>query len=103
MPTKHLSNYDPACGTGGMLSVAKEHLLDRTATDSERANVERFVTVQGQEIQPANYAICRADMLIKNDKEAKVFLGNRRKPMIITARLAQSTKLKTTILTGRIS
>jgi type I restriction enzyme M protein len=76
MPTKHLSIYDPACGTGGMLSVAKEHLLDRTATDSERANVERFVTVQGQEIQPANYAICRADMLIKNDKEAKVFLGN---------------------------
>ena len=29
IPEKHLAIYDPACGTGGMLSVAKEHLLDR--------------------------------------------------------------------------
>jgi len=29
IPERHLSIYDPACGTGGMLSVAKEHLLDR--------------------------------------------------------------------------
>ena len=28
IPERHISIYDPACGTGGMLSVAKEHLLD---------------------------------------------------------------------------
>ncbi len=76
IPERHVAIYDPACGTGGMLSVAKEHLLDRAADDDERSRVERFVTVHGQELQPANYAICRADLLIKNDAQAKVYLGN---------------------------
>lgn len=77
IPTdRHVSIYDPACGTGGMLSVAKEHLLDRAATPAQRDNVEKFVTVHGQELSPTNYAICQADLLIKNDQQAKVFLGN---------------------------
>lgn len=76
IPDKHLSIYDPACGTGGMLSVAKEHLLDRANTAQQRANVEKFVTVHGQELSPTNYAICQADLLIKGDKQAKVHLGN---------------------------
>ena len=76
IPDRHLSIYDPACGTGGMLSVAKEHLLDRAASAKERENVEKFVTVHGQELSPTNYAICQADLLIKNDRQAKVFLGN---------------------------
>ncbi|HEV8718025.1 MAG TPA: class I SAM-dependent DNA methyltransferase [Candidatus Binatia bacterium] len=76
IPQKHLSIYDPACGTGGMLSVAKEHLLDRAATDAEKTNVENYVTVHGQELSPTSYAICQADMLIKNDRQAKVFPGN---------------------------
>jgi type I restriction enzyme M protein len=76
IPDRHISIYDPACGTGGMLSVAKEHLLDRSSTDKERACVEQYVTVHGQELSPTNYAICQADLLIKNDQQAKVFLGN---------------------------
>jgi type I restriction enzyme M protein len=76
IPERHTSIYDPACGTGGMLSVAKEHLLDRASTPAERAAIEKFVTVHGQELSPTNYAICQADLLIKNDKNAKVFLGN---------------------------
>ncbi len=76
IPDRHVSIYAPACGTGGMLSVAKEHLLDRAATGAQRNNVERFVTVHGQELSPTNYAICHADLLIKNDQQAKVFLGN---------------------------
>jgi type I restriction enzyme M protein len=76
IPERHLSIYDPACGTGGMLSVAKEHLLDRAATPKEKERVENFVTVQGQELSPTNYAICQADLLIKNDQQAKVILGN---------------------------
>jgi type I restriction enzyme M protein len=76
IPERHLSIYDPACGTGGMLSVAKEHLLERAKTPQQRADVEKFVTVHGQELSPTNYAICQADLLIKNDQQAKVFLGN---------------------------
>jgi type I restriction enzyme M protein len=76
IPDHHISIYDPACGTGGMLSVAEEHLLDRAATPEEKARVQNFVTVHGQELSPTNYAICRADLLIKDDRQAKVFLGN---------------------------
>jgi len=76
IPDRHISIYDPACGTGGMLSVAKEHLLDRAATLAQKANIEKFVTVHGQELSPTNYAICQADLLIKDDQQAKVFLGN---------------------------
>ena len=76
IPDRHISIYDPACGTGGMLSVAKEHLLDHAATPEQKANVEKYVTVHGQELSPTNYAICQADLLIKNDQQAKVHLGN---------------------------
>ncbi len=86
IPDHHLSIYDPACGTGGMLSVAKEHLLDRAATAEERESVEKFVIVHGQELSPTNYAICQADLLIKNDKQAKVFLGNSLIPDDLTGR-----------------
>ncbi|MBI4331582.1 MAG: SAM-dependent DNA methyltransferase [Chloroflexi bacterium] len=76
IPDRHISIYDPACGTGGMLSVAKEHLLDRAATPEEKARVETLVTVEGQELSRPNYAICKADQLIKDDKLARVLLGN---------------------------
>jgi type I restriction enzyme M protein len=76
LPQKHLSIYDPACGTGGMLSIAKEHLLEKAANEKEKKDVERFVTVRGHELQPGNYAICQSDMLIKDDKQAKICYGN---------------------------
>lgn len=48
--------YDPACGTGGMLTVAAEYLKDRPV------QLEYY----GQEINDETYAICKADMLIKS-------------------------------------
>jgi type I restriction enzyme M protein len=76
IPDHHISIYDPACGTGGMLSVAKEHLLDRATTQEQRQRVENFVTTHGHELSPTNYAVCQADLLIKNDRQARVYLGN---------------------------
>jgi len=76
IPEKHLAIYDPACGTGGMLSIAKEHLLDKAEDERQRTDIERFVTLHGQEMQPGNYAICMADMLIKADKNAEITFGN---------------------------
>lgn len=56
--------YDPACGTGGMLSVAKEKILELNA----KAKVEVF----GQENNDKTYAACKADMLIKGEDPDKI-------------------------------
>jgi type I restriction enzyme M protein len=86
VPDRHISIYDPACGTGGMLSVAKEHLLDRADTPAQKESVEKFVTVHGQELSPTNYAICQSDLLIKDDKQAKVYLGNSLIPHVANSK-----------------
>ena len=73
---RHVSIYDPACGTGGMLSVAKEHILDQADNEAERKRADALITLHGHELQPQNYAICKADMLIKNDAHAEICYGN---------------------------
>jgi type I restriction enzyme M protein len=60
--------YDPACGTGGMLSVAGDYLRDL----NPRARLEVF----GQEVNPESYAICKSDMLIKGENTANIKFGN---------------------------
>lgn len=60
--------YDPACGTGGMLSVAEDHL--------KRMNRTTKLEVFGQEINPESYAICKSDMLIKGQNPANIKFGN---------------------------
>lgn len=60
--------YDPACGTGGMLSVAEKHLED--------FNKHAKLQVFGQEINPESYAICKSDMLIKGQNPANIKFGN---------------------------
>ncbi|MCX7097652.1 MAG: class I SAM-dependent DNA methyltransferase [Methylococcales bacterium] len=70
-----LAIYDPACGTGGMLSVAKTHLLDQIDDPQKRLAAEKLITLYGQELQPHNYAICQAEMLLKDD-QSFIYLGN---------------------------
>ena len=60
--------YDPACGTGGMLSVAEEHLA--------KLNPQARLQVYGQELNDESYAICKADMLIKGQDADNVKCGN---------------------------
>lgn len=60
--------YDPACGTGGMLSVAETYLKE--------LNPKAELKVFGQEINPESYAICKADMLIKGQNPANIKFGN---------------------------
>jgi type I restriction enzyme M protein len=67
--------YDPACGTGGMLSVAKSHILDRLENNEHREQKEAHIILYGQELQPQNFAICEAEMLLKADK-SHIRLGN---------------------------
>jgi type I restriction enzyme M protein len=60
--------YDPACGTGGMLTVAQEHLI------SMNPNAE--LVAYGQELNPETWAICRSDLMIKGQDPALIALGN---------------------------
>lgn len=60
--------YDPACGTGGMLSVAENYL--------KRLNSEAQLIAFGQEINDQTFAICKADMLIKGDQAQYIKDGN---------------------------
>ncbi|MDZ7690745.1 MAG: N-6 DNA methylase [Balneolaceae bacterium] len=71
-----ISIYDPACGTGGMLSVAKEHLVDRADTEEEARQVEELVLLNGQEMLAQNYAVCKADMIIKGETGSNITHGN---------------------------
>lgn len=59
---------DYACGTGGMLSVATNHIQERKPGAD--------VVVFGQEINPQSYAICKSDILIKGQKEKNIVLDN---------------------------
>jgi type I restriction enzyme M protein len=70
-----LAIYDPACGTGGMLSVAKTQLLDQIEDAQKRQTAEKLITLYGQELQPHNFAICQAEMLLKED-QSFIYLGN---------------------------
>ena len=62
------SLYDPTAGTGGMLSVAGEHL--------EGLNPQARLVMYGQELNPESYAICKADMLIKGQDIDNIIFGN---------------------------
>ena len=76
IPDRHTSIYDPACGTGGMLYVAKEHLLDKASTDEERDRVQRFITLHGTELMAETYAIARSEALIRGEGQTTIHWGN---------------------------
>lgn len=56
--------YDPACGTGGMLTSCKEYM--------QNINPDIDIVLYGQEIQDEIYAICKADMLMKGEKAENI-------------------------------
>ncbi len=62
------SVYDPTAGTGGMLSVAEDHIRS--------ANPSATLTLAGQEINPQSYAICKADMTVKGQSVDAIFFGD---------------------------
>jgi type I restriction enzyme M protein len=59
---------DPACGTGGMLSVAEDHLRS--------LNPQARLEVFGQELNAETYAICRSDMMLKGQDASHITYGN---------------------------
>jgi type I restriction enzyme M protein len=60
--------YDPACGSGGMLTEAEHFALE--------INPKATFHLYGQEVNPETFAICKADMLIKEEDPEKVAFGS---------------------------
>ncbi|MDD3793886.1 MAG: class I SAM-dependent DNA methyltransferase [Candidatus Gracilibacteria bacterium] len=64
--------YDPCVGSGGMLSVAKEFIQGEESKIHSTGNIFTF----GQEINPETYALCKADMLLKGERDNQVAFGS---------------------------
>ena len=60
--------YDPACGTGGMLSGAEDYI--------HRLNAEANPVLYGQDWTDEVWAICKSDMLIKGENAENIVLGD---------------------------
>ena len=64
------SIYDPCCGSGGMLTIAKEHITAGERRDGEpcgdAVNPEAGIHLFGQEVNPETFAICKADLFMKS-------------------------------------
>ena len=60
--------YDPACGTGGMLTVTEDYLHE--------LNPDSRLELFGQEINPESYAICKSDMLITGHNAEHIKYGD---------------------------
>jgi len=60
--------YDPACGSGGMLTEAEHFALE--------INPKATFHLYGQEVNPETFAICKADMLIKEEDPEKIAFGS---------------------------
>lgn len=63
VPGRAFTIYDPCCGTGGMLTVGREHLQEMAQ------NKHLQVFLYGQELSQKTYAICKADLLMKGDDQ----------------------------------
>ncbi|MBE0436188.1 MAG: SAM-dependent DNA methyltransferase [Methylomicrobium sp.] len=65
---KRIRIYDPACGTGGILSESEKEILEQ----NPNANVELF----GQEYNPESFAICGSDLMIKGEEADNIAFGD---------------------------
>ena len=67
-----LTIYDPACGSGGMLTESQDFVTD--AEGEIKAKVGVFL--YGKEINPETYAICKSDMMIKGNDPENIKFGS---------------------------
>lgn len=75
-PVKHdlpevITIYDPACGSGGMLTESQDFITDRY----ENVSAE-YVYLFGKEINDETYAICKSDMMIKGNDPENIRCGS---------------------------
>ena len=65
-----MSVYDPCCGSGGMLTISKDHILSgRRKNDTpirKPINPEADIHLFGQEVNPETFAVCKSDLFMKS-------------------------------------
>ena len=65
------SVYDPCCGSGGMLTIAKEHTTQGELRDGKRlgdpVNPDAHTHLFGQEVNPETFALCKSDLFMKSE------------------------------------
>ena len=64
--------YDPACGSGGMLTESQNFIKDEDGLIKARGDVHLY----GKEINDETYAICKSDMMIKGNDPANIRVGS---------------------------
>ena len=64
--------YDPACGSGGMLTEAQDYIIDPDGPMRSSAAVYLY----GKEVNPETYAICKSDMMIKGNNPENIRFGS---------------------------
>ncbi len=67
-----LTIYDPACGSGGMLTESQDFITDPEGEIKARVGVFLY----GKEINPETYAICKSDMMIKGNDPENIKFGS---------------------------
>jgi type I restriction enzyme M protein len=77
IPVKdHLPNpltiYDPACGSGGMLTESQDFVTDPEGEIKAKVGVFLY----GKEVNPETYAICKSDMMIKGNDPENILFGS---------------------------
>lgn len=65
--------YDGACGTGGILSVSKEKILNMAKSAGKKIKIHIF----GQELMPDTYATCKADIMISGQIKSFHYTMNK--------------------------
>lgn len=64
--------YDPACGTGGMVNVGKNYILENLCTEGNIPTIRTY----GQELNEQSYAIAKSEALITGENADNIKLGN---------------------------
>ena len=64
--------YDPACGSGGMLTEAQDFIIDPEGSIRSKAAIYLY----GKEVNPETYAICKSDMMIKGNNPENIRYGS---------------------------
>ncbi len=67
-PRKLIKIYDPACGTGGILSESEKEIM----AQNKKADIELY----GQEYNPESFAICGSDLMIKGEEADNIAFGD---------------------------
>lgn len=67
-----LTVYDPACGSGGMLTESQNFIEEKYPTTSSSRDIHLY----GKEINDETYAICKSDMMIKDNNPENIKVGS---------------------------